>query len=149
VSLPQSPQARRVFIIEPATATLLAAELVANDPGHFGVRVPAGTTILSTTWLEAGWADKLGRRPWASGDTQHSAGGDDSRASPLEMEPSLQPTLVAFSSRADADDGVVADLSGSLVDSAGVISYHSHGRRRSSPRADRSRSMVSAAPTGS
>ena len=33
------------------------------DPAHFGVRVPAGTTILSITWLETGWTDRVGQQP--------------------------------------------------------------------------------------
>jgi hypothetical protein len=63
VSFPESPEAERVFIVDEATATLLATELVANDPVRFGVRAPAGSTILSITWLETGWTDQLGREP--------------------------------------------------------------------------------------
>jgi hypothetical protein len=63
VGFPESPGAQRVFIVDEATATLLATELVANDPVRFGVRAPAGSTILSITWLEIGWTDRLGRQP--------------------------------------------------------------------------------------
>jgi hypothetical protein len=41
----------------------------------------------------------------------------------LETEPSLQPTLVSFSSRADADDGVTADALVRLSMTLGFISY--------------------------
>jgi hypothetical protein len=63
VSFPESPEAERVFIVDEATATLLATELVVNDPVRFGVRAPAGSTILSITWLETGWTDRLGPEP--------------------------------------------------------------------------------------
>jgi hypothetical protein len=63
VTFPGSPEADRVFIVEEAGATLLATVLVAKDPAHFGVRVPPGTAILSTTWLETGWTDRLGEEP--------------------------------------------------------------------------------------
>jgi hypothetical protein len=60
MSFPEGPEAERVFIVDEATATLLATMVVARDPDHFQVRVPAGTTILSTTWLETGWTDRPG-----------------------------------------------------------------------------------------
>lgn len=63
VSFPESPEAERVFIVDKATATLLATELVANHPDRFGVRAPAGSTILSITWLETGCTDRLGQEP--------------------------------------------------------------------------------------
>ena len=63
VGFPESPGAQRVFIVDEATATLMATELVANDPARFEVRAPAGSTILSITWLEIGWTDRLGRQP--------------------------------------------------------------------------------------
>jgi hypothetical protein len=52
-----------VFIVDKATATLLATVLVANHADRFGVRAPAGSTILSITWLETGWTDRLGQEP--------------------------------------------------------------------------------------
>jgi hypothetical protein len=45
ILLPSGPEADRVFVVEEASASLLASGLVANDPAHFAVRVPAGTTI--------------------------------------------------------------------------------------------------------
>lgn len=63
ITLPSSPEADRVLIVDEATATLLASELVARDPAHFRVRVPAGTTILSVTWLETGWTGRFGQEP--------------------------------------------------------------------------------------
>jgi hypothetical protein len=63
ITLPGSREADRVLIIEEATATLLASELIVRDPAHFQVRVPAGTTMLSTTWLETGWTTRVGQRP--------------------------------------------------------------------------------------
>jgi hypothetical protein len=63
VAVAESPHADRVFIVDQATATLLAMECVAKDPGQLGVRVAPGTAILTETWLATGWTDKLGRQP--------------------------------------------------------------------------------------
>jgi hypothetical protein len=63
VAVAESPHADRVFIVDQTTATLLAMEYVANDPGQLGARVPPGTAILTETWLATGWTDKLGQQP--------------------------------------------------------------------------------------
>ncbi len=50
-----------------AEAVVVALEAVEVEqhqqqrPGR--VRAPAGSTILSITWLETGWTDQLGREP--------------------------------------------------------------------------------------
>jgi hypothetical protein len=75
--------------------------------------------------------------------------GDASRASLLEMEPSLQPTLVAFSSRGRADDGVRRTSSVCLSMTLEVISYRSSRSPPFHRGVEWSRSMVSAALTGS
>ncbi len=63
VAFRESPDADRVYIVDEATADLLAQQYVPSNPARSGVRVPPGTPILSITLVESGWVDRLGQQP--------------------------------------------------------------------------------------
>ncbi len=63
VAFRERKDADRVYVVDAATADLLAVEYIARNPARIGVRVPPGTAIQADLTLESGWVDKPGQQP--------------------------------------------------------------------------------------